>query len=95
MALEYIILKTLGGDCPSFTKKSRYFVITASKHCVHYFTYHYVCSKITLVYIWLWRKIEFMASAISSIFGHNTLYHSSCYFSDYIIGNDNDFYDYI
>lgn len=50
MALEYIILKTLGGDHPSFTKKSRYFVITTSKHCVHYFTYCYVCSNITLVY---------------------------------------------
>jgi hypothetical protein len=50
MALEYIILKALGGDCPSFTKKSRYFVITTSNHCVYYFTYHYVCSNITLVY---------------------------------------------
>lgn len=50
MALKYIILKTLGGDCPSFTKKSRYFIITTSKHCVYYFTYHYICSDITLVY---------------------------------------------
>lgn len=94
MALEYIILKTLGGDHPSFTKKSRYFVITTSKHCVHYFTYCYVCSNITLVYTWLCRKIEFMAFAINSIFVHNNLYHSSCYFYD-IIGKDNNFYYYI
>jgi len=38
---------------------------------------------------------QLVAFATSNIFNHSNLFQSSCDFYDYLVGKDNDFYNYI